>query len=194
MSKAEYRSAVRSRLLIRDALADLLTTKPLDKITITDVVKHAGINRGTFYAHYSDIPDVIHHQIQDTFLSVRAALSAQPLTIAQIPHVLLLEIQRILENDFLYYEKVMTSSASIMIADLFIKVTIDYLLEREQDFGIKDHRQFLLMFRFCSGGLSNLYRDWFSGVYDFPLSELTERAEMLLLSTVTGVIHFRKNA
>ena len=82
MSKAEYRSAVRSRLLIRDALADLLTTKPLDKITITDVVKHAGINRGTFYAHYSDIPDVIHHQIQDTFLSVRAALSAQPLTIA----------------------------------------------------------------------------------------------------------------
>jgi len=194
MSKAEYRSAVRSRLLIRDALADLLTTKPLDKITITDVVKHAGINRGTFYAHYSDIPDVIHHQIQDTFLSVRAALSAQPLTIAQIPHVLLLEIQRILENDFLYYEKVMTSSASIMIADLFIKVTIDYLLEREQDFGINDHQQFLLMFRFFSGGLSNLYRDWFSGVYDFPLSELTERAEMLLLSTVTGVIHFRKNA
>lgn len=193
MSKAEYRSAVRSRLLIRDALADLLTEKNLDKITVTDVVKHAGINRGTFYAHFSDIPDVIHHQIHETFLSVRTALSAQPLTIAQIPHVLLTELQQILENDFLYYKKVMTSSASGMIADLFIKVTIDYLLEREQDFGIKDHTQFLLMFRFCSGGLSNLYCDWFSGAYDFSLSELTERAEMLLLSTVTGVIHFRKN-
>lgn len=193
MAKAEYRSAVRSRLLIRDALADLLTTKPLDKITVTDVVKQAGINRGTFYAHYSDIPDVIQHQIQETFLTVRTVLSAQPLTISQIPHVLLAELQRILESDILYYEKVMTSSASVMIADLFIKTTIDYLLEREQDFGIKDHTQFLLMFRFCSGGLSNLYRDWFSGAYDFSLTELTERAEMLLLSTVTGVIRFRKN-
>ncbi|MBR3949442.1 MAG: TetR/AcrR family transcriptional regulator [Oscillospiraceae bacterium] len=193
MAKAEYRSAARSRALIRDALADLLTEKPLDKITVTDVVKQAGVNRGTFYAHYTDIPDVIQHQIQDTFQSVRTVLSAQPLTLDQIPHVLLTEVQRILEEDLLYYQKILASSASLMIADLFIQATIDYLLEREKEFGIPDHAQFLLMFRFCSGGLSNLYRDWFSGAYAFPLSELTQRAEMLLLSTVTGVIRFRKN-
>ena len=51
MAKAEYRSAIRSRKLINEALADLLTEKPLDKITVTDVVSRADINRGTFYAH-----------------------------------------------------------------------------------------------------------------------------------------------
>ena len=40
MAKAEYRSAVRSRKLINDALADMLIEKPLDKITVTDVVMY----------------------------------------------------------------------------------------------------------------------------------------------------------
>ena len=46
MAKAEYRSAIRSKRLINDALADLLQEKPLDKITVTDVVNRADINRG----------------------------------------------------------------------------------------------------------------------------------------------------
>lgn len=48
MAKAEYRSSIRSKQLINAALADLLQEKPLDKITVTDVVRRAGINRGTF--------------------------------------------------------------------------------------------------------------------------------------------------
>ena len=41
MARAEYRSAIRSRKLINAALADLLQEKPLDKITVTDVVNRA---------------------------------------------------------------------------------------------------------------------------------------------------------
>ena len=52
MSKAEYRSAVRSRQLINAALADLLQEKALEKITVTDIVRRAGINRGTFYRQH----------------------------------------------------------------------------------------------------------------------------------------------
>ena len=88
MPKAEYRSALRSRKLINDALADLLQEKPLDKITVTDVVNRAGINRGTFYAHYADIPDVINHLIQNTFSKIREALTSEQLLV-QIPGVLL---------------------------------------------------------------------------------------------------------
>ena len=69
MARAEYRSAIRSRKLINAALADLLQEKPLDKITVTDVVNRAQINRGTFYAHYADIPDVIQNLIQNLLLN-----------------------------------------------------------------------------------------------------------------------------
>ena len=56
--KAEYRSAIRSRRLIREAYTQLLKEKNLQKITVTDIVTRAEINRATFYAHYPDVRGV----------------------------------------------------------------------------------------------------------------------------------------
>ena len=38
MQKAEYRNAIRSKQLIHNAIAELLHEKPLDKITVSDVL------------------------------------------------------------------------------------------------------------------------------------------------------------
>ena len=182
MAKAEYRSAIRSRKLIKEALADLLMEKPLDKITVTDVVNRAQINRGTFYAHYADIPDVIHHLIQNTFADIRQALSEQPNFPRNIPHTLLQRIQTILEADLAFYRKIMNSSASAMMQEQLVQVMLDYLLQREKELAGVNHEQYVLMIRFCAGGLSNLYHDWFAGKLPFSLDELTVRAEALLNS------------
>ena len=40
---------------IRTALMKLLNERPLDKITIKDIVEDCGINRNTFYYHFQDI-------------------------------------------------------------------------------------------------------------------------------------------
>lgn len=58
-TKAEYRSAIRSRRLIREAFLQLLKEKDISKITVTDIVKLADINRATFYAHYPDVRGVV---------------------------------------------------------------------------------------------------------------------------------------
>ena len=57
--KAEYRSSIRSKTMIKEALLELMVEKPFDKITITDIVKKADINRGTFYAHYDNTSEVL---------------------------------------------------------------------------------------------------------------------------------------
>ncbi|MDO5153758.1 MAG: TetR/AcrR family transcriptional regulator [Eubacteriales bacterium] len=187
MAKAEYRSAIRSRRLINTALADLLQEKPLDKITVTDVVNRAEINRGTFYAHYTDIPDVINHLIQQTFSNLREALSAPCQPLADVPKVFLFRIQKILEEDLDFYRKIMNSSASLLMQEQLVNIVLDYLFQREESFGFGDHEQFLLTMRFCAGGLSNLYRDWFAGKLSFSLDELTRRAENLLSSIMAGL-------
>ena len=46
--RAEYRSAIRSRRMIREAYTVLLKEKDLSKITVTDIVNRADINRATF--------------------------------------------------------------------------------------------------------------------------------------------------
>ena len=44
-----------TRLLIRRAFTELLRRKPIQSITVKELCEEAGINRGTFYAHYTDI-------------------------------------------------------------------------------------------------------------------------------------------
>lgn len=50
-----YKSALRSRKWIRQAFMELLREKEFEKITVTDIVNRADINRSTFYAHYPDV-------------------------------------------------------------------------------------------------------------------------------------------
>lgn len=44
---------------IHDAFLLILKEKELDKITVSDVIKKAGIVRSTFYNHYENIPDLV---------------------------------------------------------------------------------------------------------------------------------------
>lgn len=56
---------------IYDAFFLLLKEKELDKITVSDVIKRAGIVRSTFYKHYENIPALVtaieDKTIQDIF-------------------------------------------------------------------------------------------------------------------------------
>ncbi len=44
---------------LEDSLKRLLLTKPLNKITISDITEDCGINRMTFYYHFRDIYDLV---------------------------------------------------------------------------------------------------------------------------------------
>ena len=180
MAKAEYRSAIRSRKLINDALADLLTEKPLDKITVTDVVSRADINRGTFYAHYKDIPDVVDHLIQQTFSAIREAMMSTVATDAKPEHTLLSTIQRILEEDISFYRKILNSNASAIMQEQLVAVVTEFMLEHKDQFYPGSQEEYTIAIRFCAGGLSNLYRDWFSGKLPYTLEELTQIGEVLI--------------
>ncbi len=48
---------------IREALTELLPNKGLAGITVSDICRTAGINRGTFYSHYTDKFDLMAKQV-----------------------------------------------------------------------------------------------------------------------------------
>ena len=180
MAKAEYRSAVRSRQLINAALADLLQEKSLDKITVTDVVRRAGINRGTFYAHYLDIPDVICHMIDKTFSHVREDVFEKTPRTANTPSVMLHRIQELLAEDLELQRKITNSSAFPLLQKKLTDTFLEYMFQHEDELGFGDHEQYVLALRFCAGGLTNLYRDWFAGEIPLTLDEMTDRAATML--------------
>lgn len=62
----ENRRVKVTKLLIRESFLKLLKQKPISRITVTELCKEADINRGSFYAHYVDIYDLLE-KIEDDF-------------------------------------------------------------------------------------------------------------------------------
>lgn len=58
-----------TKMMVRKALLTLLQEKPIDKITVKEISGLAGINRATFYRHYSDqyalLDELEEEKIQD---------------------------------------------------------------------------------------------------------------------------------
>lgn len=59
-------SSPKTQQAIMDSFVKLLNQRPLDKITVKDIVQDCGISRNTFYYHYQDIYDLL----QATFSAV----------------------------------------------------------------------------------------------------------------------------
>lgn len=55
----------RTELAIKEAFLQLLEEKPLNKITVRDIVERCGINRNSFYYHYQDIPSLVEEIVTD---------------------------------------------------------------------------------------------------------------------------------
>ena len=60
-----------TRMVIENSFLELLKSKPLPKITVTEVCQKAGINRATFYKHYLDIPDLFEKMEEQLFDQIR---------------------------------------------------------------------------------------------------------------------------
>ena len=42
---------------IKETFISLLNDRPLNRITVKDIVETCGINRNSFYYHYEDLPE-----------------------------------------------------------------------------------------------------------------------------------------
>ena len=59
MAKKENQRIILTKRMLQEGLLRLLDTKDLDKISVTELCKESGINRATFYNHYSSPQDLL---------------------------------------------------------------------------------------------------------------------------------------
>ena len=57
----------RTRLLLEQAFMSLLEEKGFQAVTVQDITERAGVNRATFYAHFTDKYALLDHCVQQGF-------------------------------------------------------------------------------------------------------------------------------
>lgn len=185
--KKRNRNAIRSQRLIRQAFVNLIKTKPADRISITDIVNEANINRATFYAHYSclkDLTDEIEQEVIDRLMALLSDFKLE--NFFSNPAPLLLQISIFIAEDPDYYKTLVTAPESGLFIEKLMSIFINYM-EEDQSIAleVRKSKSFHIRALFFAGGLVSLYLQWFQGkidcsLYDIPLevSKLFQRNEI----------------
>ena len=181
-TKAEYRSAIRSRRMIREAYMELLKEKDLSKITVTDIIMRADLNRATFYAHYPDVRGVteeIENEIIEKMLEVLKEF--QFTSFFRNPAPLLLKISRYLEEDTDFYRILVRANGSEIFMEKLKKVFSDHMLN-DSDIPESMRQSKMVELRVCyfAGGIVNLYKQWFRGDLNCTLNDIALEVSKLL--------------
>ena len=69
------RRVIYTKKLLRDSLLSLMEEKPVSRISVTELCKIAGVNRGTFYSHYREPKDVLDNMEEELFGDIGEILS-----------------------------------------------------------------------------------------------------------------------
>ena len=181
--KAEYKSAIRSRNMIRHAFVELVLEKGTEKITVKSIVERAEISRGTFYAHYSDIYAVIEDIENETMGKMIEILNAYSnIDLIQNPKPFLYKIADFFERDIEFYRMLInTGRASTFITKLK-EVLIEKILGYKETIpSVKERAEFTLCVHFIVNGFVSVYEDWIAKKLDGTLEELAESVGQFMI-------------
>ena len=194
MEKKEYRSAIRSRKMIRQAFFEVLKEKPFEKITVTDIVKKADVNRSTFYAHYPDVMGVVE-ELQEEILEYTQSFmeNVDFKDYYENPKPYLQHIIKLVAENNELYRLLMTSAMATKQFEELKYILIDRTLETlEMPEGFKDRFEFEFSVRFFMGGVVDVYTQWLYGVIDCSLEELTDQLARMIKSSAKLVFEAKE--
>lgn len=180
--KAEYRSSLRSKQLLREAFFTLMKEKPIEKITVSDLVRKADLNRNTFYAHYQDVRALIECIEDETIQQMKETLCSPDATFMSDPYPHLMKIALYLESHLEFYQILVNSSLSDRFLGKLKHLFISFLQNDPHIPPIlKNSIQFQLFCSFFAGGVTSMLQDYFNGVLQLPLEEAVASVSSMIL-------------
>ena len=179
----DHRTRV-TKMLIRKAFLELLQEKPIQSISIKELCGEAGINRGTFYAHYQDIYALLEHIEADMTEDFNEALTPIYQT-ADSEHFLVdicTGIFQCLKDN--------SDLCVVMLGDYSDQSFVDRLLSIGKESCLKaysqyfqnaNQRQIEYFYAFVSAGCIGLVRQWLQDGMSASANELARMAEDIIL-------------
>ncbi len=180
--KKEYRNATRSKLMIRQAFLELLSEKTFEKITATDIIKRADINRSTFYAHYPDARGLMDEIVGDISMVFQNMLQSIDFsTFFEDPMPILRVVAEFMEENKTLYKMLIKSRAALGVLDKLKQALIQQVLDCP-NLPVRDRNSAAteIRVRVCLGGLVDAYRQWLSGEFTCTLDEAVEEVAKII--------------
>lgn len=168
-------SSKKTRNLIKKTFAELMNEKKeLSKITVTELVKRAGITRSTFYTHYDDIYEVVNdYQLETIELLVS---DDKILNSIQDIYNYFDEIFECIQKNEDIYKMLLVSNGSLIFLEQLKKLAGEKIYNSMQNI-IKNNEYLQLDVNFYMDGVISELVKYFRGQSDYSLEELLSNSK-----------------
>jgi AcrR family transcriptional regulator len=165
VSETDPRS-IHTRELLRGALIQLAAEKSFASLTIRDVTHKAGLNRTTFYLHYSGMHALLEDCARTLFEQMRTEIYGNKTTgVRQDPNVLTPYIEcvfRHLEQHEKFYRAMLGRQGDplfrVLFQELLYELIFEPVMERNPD--KQDSLQLEMIMHFFSSGFGGVAEWW----------------------------------
>lgn len=163
-ARKESRRVKMTKSCIKTALLELLDSKPLSKISVTDVCKSADVNRSTFYSYYEDVQSLVYDIETDILNQLPLSAPMDIDTDARFASEL---------EEFLNFIKANKNMFNFIMIHLsgeeFTERQVKYIAERYRSrAAFSDNLRLKYSYSYCIYGTIGIVKDWIKG--GFPLS------------------------
>lgn len=169
-------SSKRTNDAIKNAFVELVDEKKfLDNITVTELVKKAGITRSAFYTHYSSIYDIIKDLEDDAysnFFKDGFTINTIDDVIAYIDTTIIYLKEN--ENSF---RKILSSNDSIIFMEKFRNQTVDRIMNAFSESSDIDLDKLKLDVEFLVDGIVSQFVKYFRLPNYYSLDIIAERVK-----------------
>lgn len=171
--KGMNRNAQRSRRLLKEAFMELLAEKPYESITVSDVARKADLNRGTFYAHFDNVDDLMRSVMADTADTISEFLSqAVESGFLEDPLPVLTQVGEYLDQNRELTRKLVESRSIEPFVFALESRFREWVQQRIPVNTQQEKKACAMLTDYIAGGVLQTYRSWLVG--DYPGVEIAE--------------------
>ena len=144
---------------IEESFIRLLNERPLDKITIKDIVDDCGISRNTFYSHYRDPIELFDHILHDFEEQIRTTLYASVQLNDEYGTVL--AACRLVQDEPLMGKLILDNITNSKFLSVVLEEIRPTAYQNYREYGITDEHALGMAFDFVAYGALHAIKNWF---------------------------------
>lgn len=185
--KKTYRNFTRSEKAIIRAYVELMQKKGRSRITVTDIVNTADLNRSTFYAHFKSADDVREKIQSDIINELTSSLNKRDFRNAlSDPYPAMMHVIAFIRKDAEMYKMLLNTEGANKFLKKLRNIVIEKCLSDEVILPyIKDRDEFEMNLRMFIGGYVSVIEDWAAGNINMPV----EKTAKIMSDSVKLCVH-----
>ena len=180
---------IKTKKAIRNAFAELLSEKDIQKITIKDIADAAVINRKTFYNYYAGVYSVVDEIENEIIMAFIDALrDADFKQLLHEPYEIFKKLTTIINSDFDFYSHLMKMDSNTSLISKIIQA-LEVNIKKSFSEQISMNKSTLdLVFDYAIAGMITVYQKWFNSDRTESIEEISKALSIIVSSGVNGLL------